>query len=165
MASFETYFPKLIQFEGGYVNNINDKGGRTKYGITEDEWRQYGDGRDISMITVHDASNIAKKIYWNGIKGDLINNQSIADFLCDFAYNSGTGTAIKKLQTILGVTVDLIIGPNTLAALNDGNQEGIFDSLKQSRIDFVYAIAKNNPSRGIFLKGRLNRINSFKFTA
>lgn len=161
-----------MSFEGGYVNDPDDKGGATKWGVTLLEWirngyDKNGDGiineKDIKLLTQNDAAGIAKPLYWDRIKGDQIISQSIAEFLCDFAYNSGVVTAIKKLQQILKVNADGIIGSRTLLSLNAGCQKKIFDDLKQSRIDYVNAIVKNNPSQRKFLKGWLSRINSFYF--
>lgn len=172
MAQFEQFFPMLMKFEGGYVNDPDDHGGATKWGVTLAEWirngyDKNGDGvinaNDIKLLTQADAAKIAKPLYWDQVKGDQINSQSIAEFLCDFAYNSGTGTAIKKLQQVLGVAVDGVIGNQTLSVLNAGSQKNIFEVYKQSRIDFVNAIVKNNPSQEKFLKGWLSRINSFCF--
>lgn len=33
--NIEQYLDELIKREGGYVNNLADRGGATKYGITE----------------------------------------------------------------------------------------------------------------------------------
>ena len=172
MANFNLYFPHLLIYEGGYVDNPNDKGGPTKYGVTLANWIKYGydkdndgdiDKVDLKTITVEDASKIAKKYYWDNVKGDLINSQSVAEFIADWAYNSGTSTAIKKTQKLLGLIDDGIIGPKTLLAINSADPKTLFERLKASRTAFVRAIVENNPKQGVFLKGWENRINSFKF--
>lgn len=172
MASFDKYFPKLLKFEGGLSNDPADKGGLTKYGVILSEWVKKGwdkdndkdiDAQDLKLITPEDAAKIAKPYYWDKIKGDDINNQSIAEIVADFAYNSGVGTAAKKLQRLLGLTDDGVIGPVTVAKVNSVNQEDLFNKYKQVRINFYNAIVEHNPSQKVFLKGWMNRINSFTF--
>lgn len=174
MAQFEKFFPKLMESEGGFVNDPDDRGGATKWGVTLLEWIKNGydkngdgiiDEKDIMLLTQADAIRIAKPLYWDLVKGDQIISQSIAELLCDFAYNSGVVTSIKKLQLVLKVKDDGIIGSQTLTALNSGCQKDIFEALKQTRIDYVNAIVRNHPSQKKFLKGWLKRIKGFSFKA
>ena len=178
MADFKLFFNRLLQEEGGYVNDPDDEGGPTKYGVTLAEWIASGgtdlngDGQinaeDIKLLTTNDAFSVAKKDYWDPIGGDSINNQSIADFIFDWGYNSGVKTASRYVQRVLGfnpVNVDGIIGPNTIAKINSANQQNLFDSLKSTRDSFYRAIATNKPDQAKFLKGWLERNNSFTYTA
>lgn len=161
-----------MSHEGGFVNDPYDKGGATKYGITLKTWISNGydkngdkkiDVNDLKLITVEDAEKIAKKLYWDVLNADLINNQSIAEFLFDWGYNSGTVTAAKKLQSILGVKEDGNIGPVTISKLNLANQKEVFNKLVNSRLLFLENIVKNDPTQAKYLKGWKNRVNSFKF--
>lgn len=172
MADFNKYFEELLRHEGGYVDNSNDRGGATNLGVTIGVWERYGydkdgdgdiDKEDIKLLSKEDARMIAKKLYWDKVWGDYIGNQSIAEFLFDWAYNSGPATAIKKLQNILNVKPDGVLGKNTLQALNCMDQKELFDKLFQSRKDFFHAIVKSRPANKVFLKGWMNRLNSFKY--
>lgn len=173
MANFEKYFPKLVEWEGSAFENVpGDKGGPTKYGVILSEWKakgwdKNGDGKidveDLKLISANDAMSIVKSHYWDVLKADQINNQSIAEMLVDFAYTSGVTTSARKLQEVLGTVADGIIGPNTLNKINTSDPQKTFDNFKQKRINFYKAIAENNPSQNKFLKGWLNRANSFKF--
>lgn len=174
MAVFSKYFKMLMAHEGGYVDDPDDAGGATKYGITFAVWEEEGydkdgDGKitknDVRLITVDDAEKIAKRNYWDKVKGDLINNQSIAEFVFDWAYNSGVSAASKRLQVVLGVKADGVIGPVTISKLNAANQRDVFNKLKQSRLSFVQAIVRSKPSQAKYLNGWKNRINSFNFVA
>ena len=57
MKSFEEIINKVLEHEGGYVNDPTDLGGETKYGITK---RFYPD-LDIKNLTKEEA----KQIYYN----------------------------------------------------------------------------------------------------
>lgn len=172
MANFDLYFPTLLKHEGGYVNDPKDKGGATNLGVTlkvwvANGWDKNNDGlinyKDIQLLTPADAKYIAKTLYWDKIAGDLIKSQSIAEFIFDWAYNSGPVTAAKKLQRVIGVDDDGKIGNNTLKKLNSLPAKEVFEKLKLNRAAFFHAIVKNNPSQAKFLKGWLNRNNSFIF--
>lgn len=174
MANFEKYFDILLKHEGGYSDHKADAGGITNLGITIDVWRRHGydkdgdgdiDKEDIKRLDRDDAKFIAKSLYWDKVYGDYIANQSVAEFLFDWAYNSGPATAIRKLQHILGPDIknDGIMGKTTLQALNCMDQKELFDKLVQSRRDFFHAIVRARPANKVFLNGWLNRLNSFKF--
>jgi lysozyme family protein len=81
--TFDEAFELLIGHEGGYVNNPNDPGGETKYGISR---RQYP-GEDIANMTLERAKTIAKRDFWgpagcdvvpDAVKFDLFDTASIA---------------------------------------------------------------------------------------
>lgn len=172
MAKFDSFFDTLIKHEGGYVNDPLDRGGATNWGVTLAVWVRNGydkngdgliDAKDIQLLTKQDAFNVAKKLYWDAVKADEFVNQSVAEFVFDWGYNSGPKTAIKKVQQIVGVKADGAIGPKTIAAINGANQEELFNKLKASREAFFRAIVAKNPSQQKFLKGWLNRNNSFNF--
>lgn len=175
MADFSKYFPILMQHEGGskLTNTPGDLGGWTKWGITLKTWLENGfdkdgdgdiDLQDLKLSEEKDAMQVAKKLYWDKIKADFIKNQSIAEFIFDWGYNSGTKTAIKRVQRVLNIDDDGIIGNNTLFMINNYmNQEDLFNKIKQARIDFINTIIKNNPTQEKFRNGWMNRINSFKF--
>lgn len=173
MADFKKYFPTLVKWEGAVFENVpGDAGGPTKYGVILSEWKAKGwdkdgdtdvDVEDLKLITANDAMFIAKTHYWDKLKADDIKNQSIAEFIVDFAYNCGVGTAAKKVQEVLGVTADGVVGKITLSAMNNANQEDLFKKLKEKRRNLYLAIVARKPSQIKFLKGWLNRNNYFKF--
>lgn len=173
MADFSVYFPKLIQFEGGFVDNPLDKGGPTKYGITLWDWQQYGrdingdgviDIKDLELITPTDAEPIAKTQFWNVLLADQINSQSVAEMSVDWAYTSGTYTVIERIQSLIGVAVDGKFGPNTLAGVNGYEPLRLFTMLKALRTRFYIDLVNTHHVNITFLSGWLNRVNSFKFT-
>lgn len=98
MADFEKAIQKILRSEGGYVNDPNDKGGETKYGISK---RSYPNV-DIKNLTLAGAKAIYKRDFWDKVGGDLINDQSIADLLVDSAVNEGVTPALNRAKSITG---------------------------------------------------------------
>ncbi|MFZ6012722.1 MAG: glycoside hydrolase family 108 protein [Bacteroidota bacterium] len=174
MAKFESFAGKLLRLEGGYVNHPLDRGGPTKYGVILSVWQEHGhdkdgdgdiDAEDIKKLSEDDARYIAKKIFWDYFLADLILNQSLAEFIVDWGYNSGRKTVAKIVQRLVNVTVDGIVGPQTITAINCADQEMLFNTLKIERKVFLNNIIKRKPDQIVFYDGWMNRVNSFKYKA
>lgn len=132
---WERAFDLLMKNEGGYVNNPNDKGGKTKYGISKKAYPN----EDIENLTLDKAREIYKRDYWNRCKCDYLPDAlSVATF--DFAVNSGVKTAIKHLQTSLGIKSDGIIGNQTLGAANRLSTSKVLDEYLNSRLNYLMSL-------------------------
>ena len=112
MTAFDQAFDILIGHEGGYVNNPDDPGGETKYGISK---RSYPDV-DIANLTEDQAKQIYKSDYWDKLYLDTA-PPALALIIFDAAVNNGVGAATKCLQAGLNVTVDGVFGSGSQAAL------------------------------------------------
>lgn len=174
MAKFESFAGKLLRLEGGYVNHPLDRGGPTKYGVILTVWQEHGhdkdgdgdiDAEDIKKLSESDAKYIAKKIFWDYFLADLILNQSLAEFIVDWGYNSGRKTVPKIVQRLVKTTVDGIVGPQTVTAINCADQELLFNALKIERKVFLNNITKRRPDQIVFYDGWMNRVNSFNYKA
>jgi len=172
MANFENFANKLLELEGGYVNHPKDKGGPTKFGVILSVWREHGhdkdgdgdiDAEDIKRLTESDARYIAKRLFWDYFRADEIINESIAQLVVDWGYHSGRTTVARIVQRILGVTVDGIVGSETLKALNTLDQEKLFSNLKIERKVFLNNIIRRKPDQIVFYDGWMNRLNKFQF--
>lgn len=167
MADAKKLIPFLLKWEGGFVNDPADAGGATMKGVTLATFRKfYGPQmgiEDLKRITDEQWLHIFKTGYWDKCGADKILSQSVANALVDWAYNSGMATAAKAVQKIAGVTMDGMIGNQTITAINSWNARKLFDAIKSARIQFIENIVKNKPSQGKFLKGWMNRINALTF--
>ena len=85
-------------------------------------------------------------MYWDRWKADEIKSQSVADILVDWVWASGAH-GIKIPQRLLGVTVDGIVGPKTIAAVNSRNPRELFDQIKIARFDFYRGYMPETPSK------------------
>ena len=79
--------------------------------------------------------------------------------IVDWVWASGQGIGIKRVQKLLGVTADGIVGPKTLAAVNNADPKELFTKVYNARAAHFNAIVKANPSQKKWLKGWMNRIN------
>lgn len=106
--------------EGGYVNDPTDKGGETKYGISDKRdgvadgmTDVSGDGQPdtrIKDLTLEQASQIYFRDYWYpAYCPDWPDGISLLVF--DAAVQHGVKKAISLLQSAAGVTADGIVGP------------------------------------------------------
>ena len=118
---------------------------------------------DLHLLTREDVvKRVLKPHYWDRWKADLVISQSVANILVDWVWASGAH-GIKIPQRLLGVTVDGIVGPKTLVAVNARNPRELFDMIKIVRFDFIEDICKKRPANNKFKRGWMNRINDLRF--
>ena len=167
MASAAELVPMIKKWEGGFVNDPDDPGGATNQGVTIKVFQSYYPGstvEDLKKITNEQWTRIFKTGYWDPCKADSINNQSIANILVDWAYNSGRGTAIKQTKKALGITpLNTKCDNSFIEFLNSTNSYDTFNTIKKARIKFVEDIVVRRPKSKKFLKGWKIRINSYKY--
>lgn len=171
MANFDISIPKVLAWEGGYVNHPADPGGETNRGITDKLDGKVdhlvdldGDGHgdvDIKHLTEEQARKVYKRVFWDRIKGDEIHSQAIADILFDGFVNQGV-SAIRIIQNLVFVPADGNIGPATLKAINEADERTLYNDYKSERENYYLNLVKRKPELNVFLKGWLNRIRSFK---
>ena len=171
MADINLYFPKMLAFEGGFVNDPRDHGHETNMGVTLATWKSMGydknndgiiDRQDIKMLTRDDVLMVLRRGYWNRWAADLIDNQSIAEQLVDWTWTSGKWGIIWP-QRLLEIRADGMVGNYTLAKVNSASPAQFHSQVQLARVAFAHETCGRDPSQGKFLKGWLNRINSFKF--
>ena len=171
MADVTKLVPHILKWEGGFVNDPDDLGGATNKGVTIKTYTFFRWRKHQSTPTIDDLKNISdeeftailKEMYWDACRADRIESQSVANAIVDWAWNSGTVTAAKELQKVLGVTVDGVIGNVTLSAINSIDAETMFDLIQKTRIAYLERICVSRPANKKFMKGWMNRVNSLKF--
>ena len=173
MAKIELLAPFIIRWEGGFVDDPDDSGGATNMGVTITTWKKVGyditgdgiiDVTDLKLLTKDDVINkVLKPHYWDRWRADEIKNQSIANILVDWVWASGAH-GVKIPQKLLGVIVDGIVGPRTLTALNEyQDQKELFDKIKAARVEFIEEICRQRSKNNKFKKGWLNRLNAINY--
>lgn len=167
-----------IKLEGDkFTNHPADRGGPTKYGVTQTTYAKYFQG-SVENCTFDQAYMIYLKEFWINPKLDQIDaiDSQLAYRLYDWGVTSSPRRSIAALQRALNVlnnqgkdwpdmVVDGIIGPATLSALRALVSKRGADGLRvirgmvQSQQSMYYMeIAERNPSQEIFEYGwQLNR--------
>lgn len=149
----------VIKREGAKdTNNPNDPGGRTKYGISEkwnpEAWKNGTPTRD-------DAVRIYKRLYITTPGFDKL-HEVLQEQLVDFGVMSGPQTAIMHLQKLLGLTQDGVLGPVTLANINNRDVLTLNNQLVDDRVLMFARIVQRNPNELEYLFGWLTRALSFR---
>lgn len=154
MAYFDVAFEKTLGHEGGYVNDPDDPGGETKYGISK---RAYPD-LDIAAMTAPEARLIYKADYWYKIKGDEIDDQGVANTLFDAAVNIGVRPACRLAQKALGLDDDGIIGPVSMAVMNYADPSTFINAFAVERTRYYIGIVERRPTSRKYLLGWIKRV-------
>lgn len=159
MISFDTAFDRVLGHEGGYVNDANDPGGETHWGVTWPKLREaigakiLPPGTTIRNLTRDQSKLIYKELFWDLINGDQLHD-GVAFQVFDFAVNSGIETAIRYLQRALGVADDGRWGPISQAAANAMSETDTLFRLNGERLDFYTRLS----TWSVFGKGWARRI-------
>ena len=166
MADFSKFAPKLLKLEGGYTDHPEDQGGPTNLGITLNTYRAYCGQektiKDLQNMSYGTWEKIMKDMYWDKVKGDEIDNQSLAEIIADWRVNSGPA-GVMKVQEVLGCRPDGIVGPITLSLINTSDAEALHERIWKARQQFYINIVKRNPKKKVFMNGWMNRLLMFKF--
>jgi lysozyme family protein len=147
MSNFYKCIPRILLYEGGYVNDPADPGGETNFGIS----RRSFPNEDIKNMTKERATEIYKKQYWDACHLDLIIDPSKALQIFDFSITSGVVTSVELAQHIVGTPEDGKLGPITAKAINDNFY--FVDMFIERRIDYYEAIVKKRPASLKWLSG------------
>lgn len=142
--TFDQAFELLIGHEGGLSDNPADKGGLTKFGVSQ---RSYPN-EDIRNLTLDRAKAIYLRDFWKPAGCEVV-PETIAFDLFDTAINSGIKQAVKCLQTAAGSTPDGILGPQTLRAVAAMDGARLQARFNGARLQFMTSLgAWPNFSRG-----------------
>jgi len=147
---FPEAFHAVIGHEGGYVNDPNDPGGETNFGISKRAYPHL----DIKNLTLNEAQAIYHRDYW--VKALCPSFPDPLRFqLFDTAVNSGPGMAVVLLQRALGVKDDGVAGPITMKAVAEVKSVAVLSVLfLAARLRFMTGL-DNWPHHG---KGWARRI-------
>lgn len=147
----------ILRAEGGYVNDPNDPGGETKYGISKQSYPNV----DVANLTADEAARIYDRDYFARVRGGEMPPQ-LALAVFDSAVNQGAAQAVRLLQLTLGVHVDGEIGPETLAAIrrhvaNDGVPPVLADYMSRRTEHYAELACQKLPLRK-FQRGWFKRL-------
>lgn len=175
----KTAISEVIEREGGdkFTNRAADRGGPTRYGVTQDTARRFGYTGDMAALPFDVAFNVYGEI-WNQCRCDDIASFStdLAVYVFDFAVNSGEGRAGNRLQRLLNVlnnrgklypdiTVDGDIGNQTIQSLTafakvrgEAGLKMLAEAFNALRIGLCFDLAEKQDSQEENVTGWFNRI-------
>jgi len=168
----------VIGREGGYSNHPADKGGPTRWGITEQVARAYGYAGDMKLLPRERAVVIYAQVYWAEPRFNAVATRyvAVATELFDIGVNMGPSVAATFLQRGLNVlnsggqhyadlTMDSRIGPVTLLALDAFRQrrgeeggERLLETIRSQRGVRYIEICEKRPANEAFAYGWFGRM-------
>ncbi len=182
ISDIDELIDALIEREGGFVSHPDDRGGATRFGITEAVARAHGYDGAMARLPREEAAAIYRRLYWLRPRFDEVAARSprIASELFDTGANMGPAVAVTFLQRALTALnrngkdfADLVpdgrIGPRTLAALDAflgirGKASGeavLLRALEALQGERYLRLAERRPANETFLYGWLaNRLSS-----
>jgi len=174
MAKFDIAYNSYVKpWEGFYGWNPADSGGETYGGISrvnnptwlgwviiDFEKHKKNVDKLPNNSKVVGIDGYVQDFYrdlWTKDRMDTVKNQDVANIVYDLRVNSGPGNVEKIVGPIVGAKKFTTI----VDLLSTGDPLKLHDQIKAARVKFYNDIVAAKPSQSVFLKGWLNRINSF----
>jgi lysozyme family protein len=156
----------ILKHEGGFVNHPADRGGPTKFGITQETlsaWlKRPATVDDVRNLTKEKAIQIYAELYIRRPGFDKIWDGRLRHLVIDSGVQHGTGRVTKWLQALLvGLSADGKLGPKTAAAINGEDAGRLFNRLLARRIRFYGGLIGAASSQAVFAAGWMSRAASF----
>ncbi|MDF1801639.1 holin-associated N-acetylmuramidase [Thalassovita sp.] len=169
MQTVRTIAEAIIAREGGYVNDPDDPGGATNFGVTVHTMRRLGldltgdgavDAADVRQLSREQAIEIFLDHYYSRPRiGEL--PAALRASVFDMYVNAGSN-AVKILQRLLRnmgqpVSVDGVIGPRTIIAARMATEDApdhIADAYGIARRNYYFALADARPASRKYARTR-----------
>jgi lysozyme family protein len=180
--TIEGLIDELIEREGGFVCHPADRGGPTRFGITEAVARAHGYAGAMEGFPRDEAAAIYRRLYWLRPRFDQVAERAprVAAELFDTGANMGPAVAATFLQRALtalnrggkdypDLVPDGCVGPVTLGALDAflqvrgtrGGEIVLLRALEALQGERYLRLAEKRPANEAFLYGWLaNRIGT-----
>lgn len=169
MQSIEEIAAEIVSREGGFVNDPQDPGGPTNFGVTIGTMRQLGqdlngDGRvdiaDVRGLSQDQAVAIYLKHYFHGPKINLL-PEPLHATLFDMQVNAGSNAVriLQRLVASFGTTLkaDGVVGAATVRAVAkamNAAPEHLCDAYGIERRNYYYRIGDQRPASRKYARRR-----------
>lgn len=176
MGVFEEALKRTSEYEGGYSDDPDDKGGQTNLGITHKTYAEAvrrgivkENPEGVKGLTGRQAKKIYRGLYWDALKLDQVDDPKVAAEIFDTAVNAGVSKSAKIVQRVLqalgeDLKRDGVIGPVTLGAINEWtkkNSKGFFRLLNALQGAFYVEIVENDSTQAKYLLGWMKRVQDY----
>jgi lysozyme family protein len=162
--NFRDCLELVLKHEGGYIDHPKDPGGRTNLGVTQRVWEEWighpVTEKDMRELTPAIVAPMYEMRYWRTSYCEKL-PRGLDLLVFSMAVNAGAGRSVKLLQDAIGVVADGVIGPNTMAKINEANVETLIDKFSEARTAY-YKGLKLFP---VFGRGWLNRTDKERLEA
>ena len=162
--NFRDCLELVLKHEGGFVDHPKDPGGMTNLGVTKKVWEEWVGHpvteKDMRELTPEIVAPMYEMRYWRTSYCEKL-PRGLDLLVFSMAVNAGSGRSVKLLQDSIGLVMDGIIGPITMARINEANVETLIDKFSEAREDY-YKGLKLFP---VFGKGWLNRTDKERLEA
>lgn len=160
--SFLRALPVTLRLEGHISDHPADRGGRTKWGITQgayDRWRtdQGVAPQAVDHLTPDERDAIYRDDYWFPARCNVLPDP-VAGLHFDAAVHHGVGGAARILQRAVGATADGIIGPRTIGAVVARDRRRVGEAMLLERTLELWRQVLDTPGQGAFARGWRNRV-------
>lgn len=173
-TNFEKALEKTLEHEGGFVNDVDDSGGATNFGISLRFLKAEGyeldldndgdtDAEDMKLLDVDTAGEIYKEYFWDKWGYDSIRHADVAAKMFDMSVNMGARQAHKITQRAcnkmgMNLVVDGIAGTQTRNTINSiDNADALLEGLKMEQVAFYNRLVEQKPVLNKFIKGWTRR--------
>ncbi len=174
---FESALRDVLGIEGGFSDDPVDRGGATKYGITEALARLHGYVGDMRDLPLDKAKDIYATEFWDPLQCDQIAaySQKVANEVFDTAVNMGTRVSALFLQKSLNalnrnkedygdIVMDGKMGLSTVGAIQAffsvrgrAGEGVLLKCLNALQGERYIEICANDPSQERFLYGWMDK--------
>lgn len=161
-VSFARALEVTMAFEGGWSNHPSDRGGKTKYGITQKTLRAYnrrmGTWLTIQGLKPEQAANVYWTMYWMEMRIHKLPEQ-VQGLMFDWSVHAGF-FAIRSLQRHFKLKPDGVVGPRTRAAVANSLTTGVSTvrALAIRRMNHLCRLVRRDRKQGDFLVGWWARV-------
>ncbi|SLN70343.1 holin-associated N-acetylmuramidase [Ruegeria meonggei] len=160
---------EIVAREGGFVDDPDDPGGATKFGVTIHTMRRLGldlsgdghiDRSDVRLLSKSQAVDVFVRHYFEQPRLGLL-PEVLQDSVFDMYVNAGA-QAVKILQRLLqdmgfGVTVDGLVGPETAQACQSAavpEPMALRDAYGVARRNYYFRLADRRRSSRKYARSR-----------
>lgn len=158
---------KTLGFEGGWARHPSDRGGETRYGITQLTLTSFnaftGLWWTLDGLTRVNASAIYHQMFWKKM-GIWRLPSELQGLMFDWSVHAGY-FGIRSMQRHLKVKPDGAIGPKTLETLHRmitiSGTTVVVRALAIRRMTHLCRLVRRDRKQGDFLVGWWARVNSF----
>ena len=134
--NFRDCLELVLKHEGGFVNHKLDPGGMTNLGVTKKVWEDWigheVDEKAMRELTPALVAPMYEMKYWRTSYCEKL-PRGLDLLVFSMAVNAGSGRSVKLLQDAIGVLPDGVIGPRTMAKINEANAETLIDKFSEAR--------------------------------